>query len=96
MVELVFVKDGKQVGYVDTEAAEGAYTGDDPFIKGLVNDQIGKSLGPPEDQRNGPTQYLVGERLEEYLRDLPHKHPEVDFEIKERSEVDLEVDEIRT
>jgi hypothetical protein len=96
MTELVFIKDGTQVGYVDTEAAEGGYIGDDPFIKGLVNDQIGKSLGGPRDQLNGPTQYLEGERLEEYLRGLPDDHPEVDFEIKERSEVDFEVDQVES
>jgi hypothetical protein len=84
MPHLVLIEDGAQVGYVDTEKGEGEYTGEDPFVRGLVNPKIGMSLGSPADQRNGPTEYLVGDRLEEYIRGLPEEHDEVEFVVRER------------
>ncbi len=84
MTHLVLIRDGEQVGYVDCEMGEGEYTGGDPFVRGLVNPKIGMSLGSPADERNGPTEYLVGERLEEYIRSLPEDHEEVEFVVRER------------
>lgn len=84
MTHLVLIEDGQQVGYVDCEKGEGEYTGDDPFVRGLVNSQIGKYLGGPEGEPNGPSQYFDGEELEAYIRGLPEEYEEVEFVVRER------------
>jgi hypothetical protein len=93
MTELVLIEDGRQVGYVDTEAGEGGYTGDDPFVVGLVNSQVGKYVGGPEGRPNGRSQFLDGAELEAYIRGLPDEHDEVDFVVRDRTEVEFDVEE---
>jgi hypothetical protein len=95
MTELILIKDDEQVGYIDTEAGEGGYMGDDPFVRGLVNSQVGKYLGGQEGQPNGPSAYFTGEELAEYIRGLPDEHEEVEFAVRERSEVDFDIEEYR-
>lgn len=41
VTELILIKGGEQVGYIDTEYGEGGYMRDDPFVRGLVNSQVG-------------------------------------------------------
>lgn len=84
MTHLVLIEDGQQVGYVDTEKGEGEYTGEDPFVRGLVNSQVGKYLGGPEGEPNGPDAHFDGEELEAYIRGLPEEHEEVTFVVRER------------
>jgi hypothetical protein len=84
MPHLVLIRDGEQVGYVDTEKGEGEYTGEDPFVRGLVNSQVGKYLGGVEGEPNGPSDYFDGEELEAYIRELPAEYEEVEFTVRER------------
>lgn len=86
MTRLMLVKRGNVIGYVDTDEGEAEYNGDDPFVKGLVEQAAGKYLGAPSDDLSGPNQYFDGEELEEYIRELPDEHDEVDFIVKEAGE----------
>lgn len=94
MTELILIDDGEQVGYIDTDEGVGGYVGDDPFVRGLVNSQVGKYLGGKPGQPNGPSDYFTGDPLEDYIRGLPTEHDEVTFMVKERGAVDFPVEEL--
>lgn len=72
MTRLTLVEDGDPVGYVDTETLETEYDGSEEDVEFLIDkiDGRGVEVGPPADNPDGPNEYLEGEALEEYVREI--------------------------
>lgn len=72
MTRLTLIEDGDPVGYVDTDTLETEYTGSEEDVAILIDEieEDGVNVGPPADNPDGPDEYLEGEALEEYVRNL--------------------------
>ena len=83
MPTYALVKDGDQIGYVDTDNGEAHYTGDDPFERGAVENMHQKNMGSPANDWDGEETILKGDRMEKQLKQLIESD-EIDFDIVER------------
>lgn len=62
------MENSEAAGYVDTEKAEWEYNGDNIALRDLLDNAVGRHLGPPQGQ-SGPDNHLTGERLRNNLEE---------------------------